>query len=470
MKNKKKIIIISSILVAVILLAVGTSYALFRYNITQNTNFKVKSGTLELEILDNYDGNIVLNNLVPTKDSVALSSNSNVYNFTLTNTGTIDSSFSIYLDDVILENESKERLSNSLVKANLRNNTNGESKTITLSDDRVISTGYLLAGYSSNFTLKLWLDYSAGNDAQDKYYAIKLRVDGTQFNAPLGLKDMVLTKNTILTGASLDTSSNISSDVNGLYVSYDTNSGNPTYYFRGNVNNNYVSFAGLIWRIVRINEDGTIRIILDDAIDENLYKINNTTTPYTQMYYSSGITEGDSANPNARYTLENWYDAIIGSNEEYSSKIATGNYFCEAAKVVYSTSQKNSSATNFMKVFSDYTATFKCEEDGNGNRYVLDSNEEGVKIGLITYDEVVHAGGYPSKANNTFYLYKDYQWWTMSPAGLSSNIANTWRVHNNGGLGNPSVATAVRLRPVINLRSDVVASGFGYVGNKYIIK
>src|SRR5699024_10809098 len=28
-----------------------------------------------------------------------------------------------------------------------------------------------------------------------------------------------------------------------------------TYYFRGKVNNNYVSFAGLMWRIIRINGD-----------------------------------------------------------------------------------------------------------------------------------------------------------------------------------------------------------------------
>ena len=31
-----------------------------------------------------------------------------------------------------------------------------------------------------------------------------------------------------------------------------------TYYYRGNVTNNYVSFAGFIWRIVRINGDGTM--------------------------------------------------------------------------------------------------------------------------------------------------------------------------------------------------------------------
>ena len=31
-----------------------------------------------------------------------------------------------------------------------------------------------------------------------------------------------------------------------------------TDYYRGNVTNNYVSFAGFIWRIVRIHGDGTM--------------------------------------------------------------------------------------------------------------------------------------------------------------------------------------------------------------------
>ena len=35
------------------------------------------------------------------------------------------------------------------------------------------------------------------------------------------------------------------------------------YYYRGNVTNNYVLFAGKYWRIVRYNGDGTVRVIYD---------------------------------------------------------------------------------------------------------------------------------------------------------------------------------------------------------------
>ncbi len=45
----------------------------------------------------------------------------------------------------------------------------------------------------------------------------------------------------------------------GLYTTTD-NYGE-TYYFRGTAINNYINFAGFIWRIVRINGDGSIRLI-----------------------------------------------------------------------------------------------------------------------------------------------------------------------------------------------------------------
>ena len=45
----------------------------------------------------------------------------------------------------------------------------------------------------------------------------------------------------------------------GLYKTVDDYG--DTYYYRGKVDNNYVSFAGYVWRIVRINGDGSIRLI-----------------------------------------------------------------------------------------------------------------------------------------------------------------------------------------------------------------
>lgn len=56
-----------------------------------------------------------------------------------------------------------------------------------------------------------------------------------------------------------------------------------SYYYRGNVQNNYVSFAGKTWRIVRINGDGTLRVIMNDTIGSSefnrYWKKDNVTEP-----------------------------------------------------------------------------------------------------------------------------------------------------------------------------------------------
>ena len=81
---------------------------------------------------------------------------------------------------------------------------------------------------------------------------------------------------TVLKDNEIKTSPNFSSTSDqGLYVQKDDTTksinGKPTYYFRGNVTNNYVTFAGMTWRIVRINEDGTIRLISALEYDGGAY-------------------------------------------------------------------------------------------------------------------------------------------------------------------------------------------------------
>lgn len=183
MKYKKKMILIISILSAIMILALASSYALFTFNVTKDTNFKVAIGSLELTITDTTtEDKFVMRSTVPTKDEVALEQDG--YTFILTNTGTIDSFYTIYLDDIILTDEEVDRLDNSYVKVNLLNQKTNQSTTKILSDieDRVLETGYIEAGESITYTLRMWVDYHVGNEAQNKYFATQIRVVGQQFN------------------------------------------------------------------------------------------------------------------------------------------------------------------------------------------------------------------------------------------------------------------------------------------------
>ena len=251
----------------------------------------------------------------------------------------------------------------------------------------------------------------------------------------------------------LATSSNNTSDASGLYKSTDTNTGKPTYYFRGNVTNNYVSFAGFTWRIVRVNEDGTVRIVMQDGINGNTrYAFNSNYNNYTYMYYT---------NSQAKTQLESWYQTNIGSKKDLASSVVSGAYYCEQAKAKYDASYTSGSAT--MTTYNKYTPDFKCSSDGNGKGVV------NASVGLLTYDEVVYAGGYYGKSNNDYYLHNNTYFWTMSPAGFASGGSFVWNVNASGNVGLFTVGITDAVRPVIILNADTLATGSGTSSDPFVI-
>ena len=254
----------------------------------------------------------------------------------------------------------------------------------------------------------------------------------------------------------LTTTSEKSGDASGLYASTATNTGDPTYYFRGNVENNYVNFAGFTWRIVRVNEDGTIRIVMQDGINDNAtYKFNSNYNNYTYMYYT---------NSQIKTTLESWYQTNIGSKDVLANKVVNSNYYCEQAKAKGDSNYTSGSAT--MTTYNKYTPDFKCTTDGNGKGVV------NASIGLLSYDEVVHAGGYYNQSNSNYYLYNSsICWWTMSPAGLSSGRSRVWHVYYNSSFGSVDVNFTYRLRPVLNLNANTkISDGDGTKDNPFVVE
>ena len=295
--------------------------------------------------------------------------------------------------------------------------------------------------------LKADTEISKGTGTSSDPYVVKLK----------NLTDVIISDNKLIEKEpTLTDSSNNTSDESGLYKSIDTNTGKPTYYFRGNVDNNYVSFAGQIWRIVRVNEDGTIRIVMQDGINSNTnYRFNNLNYyEYSSMYYS---------NSQVKSSLENWYQTNIGNKTDLASIVASGNYYCEQAKAKYDSSWTSGSTT--MTLYSSYTPDFKCTADGNGKGLV------NASVGLLSYDEMVYAGGYYGKSNNNYYLYnKNTYFWTMSPAGFSGSISYVWYVYTTGNINYFSVGDNNRLRAVLNIKADTgISKGIGTSSDPYVI-
>ena len=330
------------------------------------------------------------------------------------------------------------------VKNNISSVTVNATATSTKAKVRGLGTKDLTVGKN---TLPIRV---IAEDGSEKIYNVNVTRKDDGINI-FGKKFEVIDAEPTLTN-----SSNNTSDASGLYASTDTNTGNPTYYFRGNVENNYVLFAGFTWRIVRINEDGTIRIVMQDGINSNAnYAFNSNNNNYTYMYYT---------NSQAKTILENWYQTNIGSKSDLAKNVASGAYYCEQAKVKVGDSATSGSAT--MTTYNKYTPDFKCSSDGNGKGVV------NASVGLLTYDEVVYAGGYHAQTNRKYYLYNSANtMWTMSPAGFTSGSANVWYVITSGDLYNGNVRNIDAIRPVINLTANTqISSGDGTKENPFIVE
>ena len=243
-------------------------------------------------------------------------------------------------------------------------------------------------------------------------------------------------------------------DASGLYKSVDgeTNSGT-TYFYRGAVTNNYVKFAGKMWKIIRINENGTIRLLLDEMAGVNK-KFNPTWNNYIYMYYSNSDVDNG-----IKRTVDTWYDNNIKGYENYIADTE----FCEQFKVVnYSYYATAGSVT--VPLYSSYTSNFKCSTDGNGKGTIIS------KVGLLTYDEAVHAGNYPGKKSSSYITNSNYWYWLMSPAGDWNSSASAWVVSSDGTIYTNRVNQNDVVRPVISLKAGLLATGQGTEADPYIVQ
>ena len=96
---------------------------------------------------------------------------------------------------------------------------------------------------------------------------------------------------------------------------------------------------------------------------------------------------------------------------------------------------------------------------------------DNASVGLLSYDEVVYAGGYYGKDNSKYYLYNSaIHWWTMSPVGFSGSLSAVWYVRTSGDISINRVYDASCLRAVLNLKADTMVTGIGTGTDPFVIK
>ena len=297
----------------------------------------------------------------------------------------------------------------------------------------------------------------------------------------------------------------------GLYAIEDADG--TSYYYRGNVSNNYVSFAGYYWRIIRINGDGSIRLLYAgetaDATGNNLnMKLtdsslgysNQATIPFNTIRtdpayvgYMYGNTLGTSyeqtnaneVDSNIKKYLDSWYRQNI-LDKGYADYIADSG-FCNDRSLStdnnngdgVSTSGRTTYYGGYQRYYNLQTPSLVCPNESN-DLFTTSSSDKGNKeltypIGLITVDELALSGYANNYLNKSAYTYSSSTYWTMSPSyfdvGYSAAIELT--LYSEGYVDQWRWVTAgwVGVRAVINLKSDTqISGGIGTANDPYTIK
>ena len=301
-----------------------------------------------------------------------------------------------------------------------------------------------------------------------------------------------------------------------------------SYYYRGAVNNNWVKFGkegnkDIYWRIIRINGDGSIRMIYTGTTDPSedtsvknsngVYMTGTGTQIGTSAFNSSynkaesvgyqyiigqqhgyGECNGTSAsctvngktvyNSTIKQAIDKWYaGTTLKDNELVADQIFCNDRSASTSDVAYSNTNYttltswNSTGTQYYygakgRIFVNNKPILTCPtasdkftvNTSNGNRALT------YPVGLITADEVAMAGGKQGLGNGTYYLYTNQNYWSGSPTtSRSSGGAIGFDVSSFGTLSSSYVNNNSGARPVVSLSSKAKLSGNGTYSKPYTV-
>ena len=301
-----------------------------------------------------------------------------------------------------------------------------------------------------------------------------------------------------------------------------------SYYFRGAVDNNWLKYGkytkdmyncnngtisatdtgnsctkiasngdDIYWRIIRINGDGSIRMIYsgvtpptestkvikttDTSLGNSPFNHNYDSAEYVGYMYEIGQQHGTSKSSDIKTYLDNWYANYTDLNKT-GTRIAD-QIFCNDRSATTSSSGTPGEISGSMSTSTTYyygayvrLVTNKSPKltcpTASDKFTVNTSNGNGAltyPVGIITADEVAMAGGVDgsSNTNSSYYLYTNRYYWSGSPRSFFSSIAYEFSVDSSGDLDYYGVNFTTGARPVVSLSSKAKLSGSGTYNDVY---
>ena len=406
MKSTKLKIIMSVIATfCIIAFAISISYGYMYYTNTQDQANVIDTACYDITYSNESDS-ITLAYRYPISDAKALEQTP--YTITLTNNCDKAVTYKVNLN---IMNESTTN--DSYIKVGVNNEVT--SLTDLTSMDATVSgadhaynikTAGLAAGQTLTLNIRSWMDETVSG-GQNTNFINKVHVEIESQNTSKNLATAILNSNELHTTAPTAAqfqagepkSDGTSGSGSGLFSALDDDG--DSYYLRGAITNNYVSFANKTWKVVRINGDGSVRLILNSKIGENIafndagqthkyvgYTYDNESkcikgNPCISTYNSATQTFTNNkqvTNSTIKDYLENtWYKEIAS----YDTLISIGSYCNDTTKT--------GSGNPY------YYGARNRGVNGNPSLNCTDTSESyggfyKSKIGLISSDEAMLAG------------------------------------------------------------------------------
>lgn len=212
------------------------------------------------------------------------------------------------------------------------------------------------------------------------------------------------------------------------------------YYFKGNVTNNYVMFENRLFRVIRVNNDDTVKLISENFAtsfmwgegsnykDSNIQNwLNKTDKEHSGVYYNT-ITDIEKLLVKTEYEEDILKDGKIITLEEFNKE--------ESKKEEETTKEEKTTKEKEVKKEKDY-------------------------VSILTIKDYTLANGKSSYLNNgkMFFL-----------LGLNEDNENLY-VEEDGSIQSTDSLSGYGIRPIITLKKNTeVVSGNGTKDDPYVVK
>ena len=317
-----------------------------------------------------------------------------------------------------------------------------------------------------------------------------------------------------------------------------------SYYFRGAVDNNWVKYGkytkdmyncnngtisntdtgnlctkiaskgdDIYWRIIRINGDGSIRMIYTGTtsptastkvvmtgegtqIGTSAFNSSYDKAEYVGYQYIEGQQQGYvecngtsascTVNGNTVYNstikqaIDKWYvGTTLETDAATKSLVSQDQIFCNDRSASSTQTEAWTSCDTdyehgaYGRLISNKKPILTCPT-ASDKFTVNTSNGNGAltyPVGLITADEVAMAGGVSNKVNSSYYLYTNQNYWFGSPSNYDLLMfeADEIFADSSGYLFNGNVNYTYGARPVVSLSSAAKLLGSGTYNDVYTV-